>query len=514
MKGNLSDIFDNVGKKEHYFTRYKSLVNFLKDIKFDDKSHLQLLKADTYGHSNLIDDGVDFFKEFYGFEISMEQLMYGLFIPYVMEKMIVFSDEKGREVLFLQNNISKLYNTFNELNNFSKSSEGEFSLGKFMFMMSYEQMYIQENSHTSDMLRLINLYKDLPEVDDLIKEKFGLSFNMLIFFHWILFAYIIRNRKTAVSFSISDFTAFATGSNDFKVSVQEVELFLEYVLVSEEEFKEKYFHIRKDKATGEFISYERMTYLDRYLPRISYWHPLIKIGDKMMLVSYTSFLQFLKFDKLYSFIYHNDYIPDFKSKIHGHCVSDYIRDYARKQVSNADVYGDEEYYIKRNKVQAPDIIIEFDTYVLMIEAKSKPFDIVKALTDYDNYDFKKIETDRRKSIKNIDRYLQHQNSFDGKKIYRFVCYFFEHPVMLSDMDDIDDLNRIMITDVVSIENLLSIKSKNSDEVLEEFLESRKKHDTSTLSHFCISNYGHELNQNSDEFDWFVKQFFHKEKLQS
>jgi hypothetical protein len=78
--------------------------------------------------------------------------------------------------------------------------------------------------------------------------------------------------------------------------------------------------------------------------------------------------------------------------------------------------------------------------------------------------------------------------------------------MLSDMDDINDLDRIMITDVISIENLLSIKSKGYDEVLEDFLASRKKYDTSSLSHFCLSHYAKELNGNDSEFDNFVKSF--------
>lgn len=511
MNNNISKIFENYGKKENFFTQYKSLINFLQKIKFDDKSHYQLLSADAYAHKNLIDDGVDFFDKYYGFKLSIEHIMYGLFIPYIMEKLIVFTNIKGIEPLFLQNNISKIYNTFNELNNFSKSSGGEFSLNKFIFMMSYEQMYIQENSYVSDMLRLKNLYKDSSEVNQFIKEKFGLTFNKLIFLHWILFAYLIRDKKTTIYFSISDFSTFATGSSDFSISLEEVKLFLKYILIPQEEFREKYFDIRKNKYTGKFLSYERMTYLDRYLPRISYWYPLIKVEDKMMLVSYTSLLQFMKFDRLYSLIYHNNHIKDFKSKTHGHCVSDYIRSYAKNIVSHAKIYGDEEYYIGRDKVQAPDIIIEFDTYVLIIEAKSKPFDLVKALTDFDNYAFEKIAKDRDKSVKNINRYLEHKNAFDSKKIYRFVCYFFEHPVMLSDMDNIYDLKRILTTDVISIENLLSVKSKNYDVILEEFLESRKKQDTSTLSHYCKSAYGYELNDNHDEFDAFIKSFYKAEK---
>jgi len=255
-----------------------------------------------------------------------------------------------------------------------------------------------------------------------------------------------------------------------------------------------------------------MTYLDRYLPRVSYWYPLIKVEDKIMLVSYTSLLQFMKFDRLYSLIYHNEDITDFKSKIHGHCVSDYIREYAIKKAPEAKIYGDKEYTVRRNKYDEPDIIIEFETYVLIIEAKSKPFDIVKALADFDNYNFHRINDDRDKSIRNIDRYLKHINPFENKKIYRFVSYFFEHPVMLSAMEDITELERIIITDVSSIENLLSIKSKGYNEVIEDFLVLREKNDTSSLSQFCLSHYAEEVNKYDSEFDDFIKSFLRPKKL--
>ncbi len=499
------EFFENYGRQETALKTYKALLNFIKKINFDKKSQYQLLSADAFANSHIIYDGVDFFKRFYNFDVNGAQLQYALFIPYIMEKFIVFEEERASEQLFYQPNISKIYNTFSELNNFSKS-DGEFSMSKFMFMMSYEQMYIQDNQYTSSMLRLIDLYKDNPEVNEFIVNKFGITLNKLILLHWVLFSYITKNKKTKVDLSISEFAMFATGSKDFTISPEEVELFLKYLLISKEEFKSHYLNLRKDKISGEFISYDRLTYLDRYLPRISYWYPLIQADTNMMLVSYTSLLQFLKFDRLYSLIYHNDHIKDFQSRIHGHSVTNYIQNYAKKQITNAEIYGDEKYTVGRNQYDAPDIIIEFDTYVLIIEAKSKPFDLVKAITDFDNYDFKKIEADREKSLKNIDRYLEYQNSFSGKKLYRFVCYFFEHPVMLSDMDDIYDVERIMITDIISIEHLLSIKSETHDKVLDKFLDSRKTHQTSSISHFCISHYGEELDNNHDEWEAFIKSF--------
>jgi hypothetical protein len=506
---SLIKIFYNYGQKENKFINYKSLINFIKNIHFSDKEYYKLLSADGFANSNMINDGVDFFKKDYNVNLNIPKLQYKLFIPYISEKLIVFADQDKGKKLFIRNNISKIYNTFNGFGNLSKTTKDKFRK-KLMFMVSYEQIYIQENNHTSNMIRLLKLYKDTNNVDNFISNKFGLSFEKLIFLHWVLFGYIFKNKKTTIYFSITDFKNFATNNNDFDISTQEIENFLNYVLITKENFKKKYLDIRKKqntKETKEYISYEKLTYIDRYLPRISYWYPLIKSNNNQMkLISYTSLLQFMKFDKLYSLIYHNDYIDNFKSKIHGHCVTNYIQNYAKDKITQAKVYGDEVYSVGRNEYQAPDIIIEFDNYVLIIEAKSKPFNIIEALTEFDVYIFNKIKNDVKKSINNINRYLENQNSFEDKKIYKFVCYFFDYPSMLSEIEeDISDLDRIIITDIHSIESLLSVKNQDYNKIIDEFLKVRKEYKTSSLYHFIISKYEY-IDNSSKDFDDFVKSF--------
>jgi len=500
---DILKIFENYGQLDNKFTRYKSLINFLKNIHFADNEHLKLLKADGFANDNIVHDGIDFFKKDYNFDLRMPELQYKLFIPYIVEKLIVFADKNEGEKLFLQNNISKIYNTFSHFNNFSKTTKDKF-LKKLMFMLSYEQIYIQENNYIENMIRLIKLYKNVEEIDTITLKAFGLSFQKLIFLHWVLFGFISRNKITTLYFSINDFIRFATNSDEFTISVEEINNFLNYVLITEEDFKKEYFKIRRKQSTDEYVDYDSLTYIDRYLPRISYWYPLLKVNDHIKLISYTSLLQFMKFDKLYSLIYHTNYIKDFKSKIHGNCVTNYIKSYAEDKISQAKIYGDEKYY--KDQYQAPDIIIEFDKYVLIIEAKSKPFNIIKVLTEFDVYNFDKIKKDKEKSISNIKRYLEYENSFDGKKVYKFICYFFDHPGMISEMeDDRCDLDRIIITDIHSIESLLSIQNEEYSNVIDEFLIARKKYDTSSLYHFCQTNY--QMANNSDlEFDNFIKKF--------
>jgi len=503
-------IFENYGQLDNKFTKYKSLINFLKNIHFSDNEHFKLLKADGFANSNIINDGIDFFKKDYNFDLRMPELQYKLFIPYIMEKLIVFANKNKGEKLFIQNNMSKVYNTFSHFNNFSKTTKDNF-LKKLMFMLSYEQIYIQENNYIENMMRLIKLYKNVDKIDTITLKICELPFQKLIFLHWVLFVFISRNKTTTLYFSINDFIRFATNSDEFIISVEEVNNFLNYALITEEDFKKEYLKIRKKQSNDEYVDYDNLTYIDRYLPRISYWYPLLKVNNHMKLVSYTSLLQFMKFDKLYSLIYHTDYIKDFKSKIHGDSVTNYIKSYAKDKALEANIYGDEKYYIGKDQHQAPDIIIEFDKYVLIIEAKSKPFNIIKALTEFDTYNFDKIKKDKEKSINNIKRYLEHENSFDEKKVYKFICYFFDHPSMISEMeDDRFDLDRIIITDIHSIESLLSIQNEEYSHVIDEFLIARKKYNTSSLYHFCQTNY--QIANDSDlEFDCFIKTFMKPKK---
>ena len=112
---SILKIFDNYGQKENKFTKYKSLINFIKNIYFSDNEYYKLLSADGFANGNIITNGVDFFKKDYNFDLNMPKLQYKLFIPYIMEKLIVFANQNKGEKLFIQNNISKIYNITNNL---------------------------------------------------------------------------------------------------------------------------------------------------------------------------------------------------------------------------------------------------------------------------------------------------------------------------------------------------------------------------------------------------------------
>mgnify|MGYP000145851253 CR=1 FL=1 len=66
--------------------------------------------------------------------------------------------------------------------------------------------------------------------------------------------------------------------------------------------------------------------------------------------------------------------------------------------------------------------------------------------------------------------------------------FFDHPSMLSSLEDRNDFDRIVITDIHSIEYLFSIKNKNLDIILDGFLSAKNAFITASLYDYCIQNY--------------------------
>jgi hypothetical protein len=483
---------------DNSYSNYKSFLNFISKINFNHQTQYTLLKADAFANSNFINDGVDFLNHLFGFKDELPDLKYKLTIPYIMEKLIIYAD--GNNELLTQSNTSKVFNTFNNLNNISNDNGQDNFIKKLFFLLSNEQMNIQERDHTDNLIRILATYKESHEIKQFIKDTYNIEFNKLVLLHWILLVYITKNKITTIYFSIEDFKKYATNSLEFDISVENIDNFLKYTLIDKQGFKTQYQKIRTD-INGNYLSYEKLTKIDRILPRISYRYPLIQDNEKMMLLSYTSFLQFIKLEKLYDIIYHK-----FKgNNIHGEAVENYVKQYAKINNKNTKVYGNEKYKIKKIKYDAPDVIIESENYVIFIEVKSKPFHILEAISSFDTYGFDKIKSDIKLSYDNIDRYLKYQNKFEDKKIYKIVCYYFNNPSMLSSLDNRNDLNRIILTDIQSIENLLTIKDIPLNIILDGFMIEKQKSSTSSLSHYCISNYDIK-HKNYNDFERFIKSF--------
>ena len=488
----------------------KSLVNIIKEYNYTESNHYTLLKADAYANKTLVDDGENIFKTIFNFKIDSE-VMYKLFIPYLVEKMIVYSNQKGKQNL-IEESLPKLHNIFNSLSNID-FKDGEDLIKKIGFLYSYEQMKVQENTRLGEYIaRIIELYKPYPKVNTFLEKRIGLKLEKLVILHWLVFAFITRSNKTTGYFSITQLKEALNKSEDFKsISSEDIDNFLSYYLISLKGFREYYFFIRTDIKTGKLFKYDRMTKVDRFMPKVSQWFPLIKYEDNkdiMCLTSYTSLVESLKFERLYSFIIEKNDDKDFKSKIHGPAVNNYIKNYVRRYLKdNAKIYGDESYFIKREQFEAPDIIIEFESFVIIVEAKSSPFNMIAAITSLDTYDFNEIKRDIKKSERNINRYLQNKNAFDAKKVFRMICYFFEHPDMLASLDERSDLNRIIITDIKSIEHLVRIKNESLDVVLENFLNAKAGLLISSLKQYCTYNYGTQMLNLEEHFS--INKYFKK-----
>lgn len=106
----------------------------------------------------------------------------------------------------------------------------------------------------------------------------------------------------------------------------------------------------------------------------------------------------MKLERLYMFLYENTKIKEFRSEIHGPALKNYLKKFAKEHTAATNICGNEVYHPikedgkrnKQKKLDAPDIIIEFDDSVFFIECKSKSFNLLKALQDFDNYDFSRL----------------------------------------------------------------------------------------------------------------------------
>ena len=149
--------------------------------------------------------------------------------------------------------------------------------------------------------------------------------------------------------------------------------------------------------------------------------------------------------------------------------------------------------------------------MIIIECKSKPFDLLNSLKNFGETEFKRIREDKIKSELNIKRYFENVNSFSNKKVYKFVSYFFDNPFMLNiaefNLDKKLDSQRIIITDIKSIELLFMIKGISLDDILDNFIKLAPSEITNENSFgmYIIDNYSKYID--TSIIDEHIKQTF-------
>lgn len=482
----IHNFINNISKlHQQNYKSVEQMCKILEKFYYDEVIHFILLKLDAKCNSHLIDDGV--IPNFFNLNNDLEfyEIKFKLFIPYAIDKLLVYST-KNKNRKFSPQQLIQLHNTFIHAGNVKQADKNDF-LNKVFFYLGFEQINIQDSFMISDNVeRIIKLYNNYSIINDFLNSKYKLNLEKICILTWGLFSFLVHNRKTRMIFKMLEFKKYLSTLNG--IDINDIESFLEYISIELDKYKKEYFRIRTNLSTNKLLSYSKLQEIDKFLPKVNHWFPILRINkDEFILLSYTSLIESLRLERLYNEIYNNKYIPNFRSLIHGNAINNYVKTFI-KEYSNANkVYGDEEYYIKRQQYHAPDIIIEYESFIIIIEMKSKPFNLLEVLHNYETYNFDKMKKDILKSENNIQRYLENFNSFKNKKIFKFIVYFFEHSILITAKEKIINnqlkVDEIILTDIQSLELLFRCKETKIDELLEEYIKSRNNHQTSDLYSF-------------------------------
>jgi hypothetical protein len=474
------------------------LIEKMKLINFDLKNHKEIVKYENFFYEPPKED-IDL--------VSRLQTKFA--IPFIVEKFIVYSGESVSSM------ISKLYlndffRAYNESGNLKPSNS---FIKKVFFYFGFEQFELQEqNNFVMDMYRLLKLYEDNSLVQDYILKTIGIDLEKFFIISYLLTAFIHSEKKQIQIIDKNIFKRYVLDGCK-NIESNDIEKYFKFIGISRSDFIKKYELLRIKKnndGTTRKLNILELQEIDRYLPKVSFQYPLLKIdniNEKYLLISYTSYTQFLKQERMFYHIYEHSNIPQFKSLIHGKALNDYIKYFASNNTNAIRVYGDEEYKLsKRKKYDAPDVIIEFEDYVIIIESKSKPFNLVDALHGFDDFNFERINKDCFTSVANIERYLYYVNDFKGKKIVKLLSYFFQNSVMIATSSEKNrPFNRmhedeIIIANLKAIELFLNIKSKPHHLVIKEYVDEVNKNNVDSLYTFLIRNYNSEtIIESTEEF---------------
>ena len=473
----------------------------LRHISYTNEFHRIILKLDLYTYNNHMGfKDAEFHKK--NIKIDFAQLIvYRFAIPYITEKLIITLDNKSEKAekpnILLIDTLKDAYLAAGSI----KPSGNKNIFEKLSFLYGYDQIKLQQNNRaTINLIRLIELYKSTKEVDNYIKTTVGLSLEKLCILMWVLYRFISESKKVYVYFSIENFRKYALVGT---FNSDEIDSFLKLILISLKDFKKEYERIRTDINTGKLFDDEKLKQIDQFLPKISFWYPLIKQSEEIMfLVSYTALQQSLELERIYDLIYKCT-IPNFKSKIHGPAFENYVKQFIKER-TDAKIYGNERYKIKKSiTYDEPDVIVEFDDYVVFIECKSKPFNLLEAIQKFDDYEFDKIKDEYKLSNTNIDRYLEHRNNFSNKKIYRIMVYLFSESVCLSSVVPPPISSDMLITtDIRSLEMLFSIKDMGKDmgvdKILDEYCNLVQKNEVTSLNSLLELTYYDKVNDDIED----------------
>jgi len=501
--------YKNMFKKSDKFSKkIKHLIQDLKSKKYNKNTHYSLLKFNAFGHQNLkLNDSLDLvnianmqhLEDVHKLHISK------VVISNIIEKYIVYTNSTQKADLNFED-LKEYHNIISHSGHFRVTDN---FLSELMFKIANEQFIHQSRNYSQYKYRMISIFEECEVSQKYLFDNLKLDIIKISALYLILLSFILNKNKVIINFSISTFKKYVLNAQDEHIiNEEDIDNFLNFILIDFQTFKEKYFNIRKDK-NSLLMSYDKLNEVDKYLPKVSFIHPFIKINsDTVSLVSYTGLMQFMHLENIFYYIAGQEGVVNrinkYRIKILGNLLEQYIFklaiNYKNNHNSNINIIFEEnkKYKIGKQEFEVPDIILIQDNNIIFIESKSSPFNLIAAIQDFNEDKFASLNTAINTSNKNINRFIEHNplsiENLDSMIMHKIVCFNVVESMMLGSLSysNFIDAKDFIISDLNSLEVLFNIKSPvNIYEPLNDFrtqLSERDVHSSTSLYNYCQDNY--------------------------
>lgn len=490
----------------------KTLINKIQKFYYSDEIKYFLLRIDNYALFQA-EDTIDFFSKAHK-EYQLQQLTTRIYLPYLIEKFIVYGSNNptSNKNISIQD-FHSLYNDANNLEGIDMKEGEVFS--RLFFFMGHEQFALQED----DSIRRLYRFKKLFEGCQITKQISDLIFSMdldkFLVLLYAFLAYLNKSKFTMVHVDVNNFKKFVINPhNDF--STQDIDCFINYLTISNEEFKKQYCNLRKidGKPSNNFLNYNEQSKIDKTLPKISFFYPLYKDENtqNIYITSYTAITQFLRLDRIYYDIVENKDIDiNYKSKYLGPLIENYVKNIIEQFIikyplqTNASVKTGKKYFIGKQEFSEPDIIFETEKSLFIIECKTSAFNLIQTLHNFSRDASSKIEHDLDVSTNNIKRYFEHRNQGNEKKVYKFLMYFNASDVMTTALKpNRFEQTDFILTSIEAIECLFRVSNDSLENILDTFIELSKKGENNSLYTTIRTRYDIDDSNEEEYFETLAK----------
>lgn len=254
------------------------LVNSLNKLKkkiYNKRIHKNLLSYDAYAYPNLNLNGKRIF--FNDSQIdNVNHIKIKFLFTSLIEKYLVFSNDSN-SIRYLPT--YELRQMHDDLISGSFDDKTDF-LSRLLFSISNEQMIFQDRNLEQYIYRIITIFKYCDVSNNYVLKNVGISLEKIVFLYWCMFAFILNEKKVNLIFSINKFKHFILNGTIIGNSITEddLDLFLKFLLIDIKTFKNKYHSFRKDN--GNYLSDKQLNEVDKFLPKVSFYFPLLKISDE------------------------------------------------------------------------------------------------------------------------------------------------------------------------------------------------------------------------------------------